>query len=226
MLNDGDKRSRLGVSHLLRHLVGMCLLLDFARLLIYILGFPYHRHTENRSLRLGAPALRLFCPLAVVLVRLPPAKVHFVTLNDTRKNHIVLSEEGTDFMEDEPRGFLCNINVAAQLTRGNAILVTADKVHSHKPLLQGKFGVLKDSPDKAGETLVAMGALELIVPVSAFVDMGAAAERAHHSLAPTLLGNEIAATLVAVEMVDERDEGVEVFKCKSHSSSCLTYTYT
>ena len=63
-----------------------------------------------------------------------------------------------------------------------------------------------------------MGALELIVSVPAFVDMGAAAERAHHSLAPTLLGNEVAATLIIVEMIDEGDKGVEMFKCKSHSS--------
>ncbi len=66
---------------------------------------------------------------------------------------------------------------------------------------------------------MAVCTLELIVTVTAFVDMGASAERAHYHIAPTLLGYEIAATLVVVEMVDEGDEGVEVFKCKSHSSS-------
>ena len=125
-------------------------------------------------------------------------------------------------MEDEPRSFLRNINVAAQLTGGNALLVAADKVHSHKPLLQRQFRILKDSPDKAGKTLMAMGALELIVSVAALIDVDATAERAHNRLAPTLLGDEIAASLVAVEVVDEGDKGVEVFKCKSHS---LRYFY-
>jgi hypothetical protein len=100
----------------------------------------------------------------------------------------------------------------------DTLLVAADKVHSHKPLLQRQFGVLKNCSDKTRETLVAVGALELIVTVTAFVDMGASAERAHYHLAPTLLGDEIAATLVVVEMVDEGDEGIEMFKCKSHSS--------
>jgi len=55
--------------------------------------------------------------------------------------------------------------------------------------------------------------------------MGSSAERAHYHLAPTLLGDKIAATPVIVEMVDERDKGVEMFKCKSYGSSYL-YTYT
>ena len=62
-----------------------------------------------------------------------------------------------------------------------------------------------------------MGTLELIVPVTAFVDMGASAERAYYHLAPTLLGYEITATLVVVEMIDEGDKGVKMFNCKSHS---------
>ena len=48
-----------------------------------------------------------------------------------------------------------------------------------------------------------MCTLELIVPVSALIDMGAAAERAHHSFSPTLLGNKVAATLVIIKMIDE-----------------------
>ena len=103
--------------------------------------------------------------------------------------------------------------------------MAADKVHSHKPLLQWQFGVLKDGSHKAGETLVAMGTLELIVTVAALIDMGASAERAHYNLAPTLLGDEITATLIIVKMIDEGDKGVEVFKCKSHSSSYL-HAYT
>ena len=61
-----------------------------------------------------------------------------------------------------------------------------------------------------------MGTLELIVPVTAFVDMGASAERTHYHLSPTLLGDEIAATLVIVKVIDEGDKGIEMFKCKSH----------
>ena len=62
---------------------------------------------------------------------------------------------------------------------------------------------------------MAVGALELIVSVTTLIDVGASAERAHYHLTPTLLGNEITATLVIVEMIDEGDKGVEMFKCKS-----------
>lgn len=48
--------------------------------------------------------------------------------------------------------------------------------------------------------------------------MGASAERAHYHLALTLLGDEVTATLIIVEMVDEGDKGIEMFKRKSHSS--------
>ena len=95
--------------------------------------------------------------------------------------------------------------------------MAADKVHSHKPLLQRQFRVLKDGSHKAGETLVTMGTLELIVPVTTLIDVRASAERTYNHLTPPLLGNEVTATLVIVEVVDEGDKGVEVFKCKSHS---------
>ena len=218
MLNNGNKGCSLGVNHLLRNLIGVRLLTNLARLLVHILGFPYHRHTEDGCLRLGAASLRLLRFLAIVLVGFPAAEIHFVTLYHTRKNHILLCEEGANLMEDKPRGFLRHINIPAQLTGRNAFFVAADKIHSHKPLLQRQFRILKDSPDKAGETLVAVGTLELIVTVTALIDMGATAERAHYHLTPTLLGNEITATLVIVEMIDEGDKGVEMFKCKSHSS--------
>ena len=63
---------------------------------------------------------------------------------------------------------------------------------------------------------MAVSTLELIVTVTALIDMGATAERAHYHLAPSLLGYEITATLVVVEMIDEGDKGVKVLKCKSH----------
>lgn len=63
-----------------------------------------------------------------------------------------------------------------------------------------------------------MGTLELIVTVTALIDMGASTERAYNGFAPALLGDEITATPVVIEMVDKGDKGIEMFKCKSHSS--------
>ena len=54
----------------------------------------------------------------------------------------------------------------------------------------------------------------------------ASAERAYYHLAPTLLGNEVTATLVTVEVIGKGDKGVEVFKCRSHSLKVFTsYLY-
>ena len=148
MLYDGDKGCSLGVSHLLRHLIGMCFLAHLTRILVDFLGFPHHRHTENGRLRLCAAPLRLLGFLAIVLVGFTPAKVHFIALYYTRKNHILLRENGANLMEDEPSGFLRHINVTAQLTGGNALLVAADKVHSHKPLLQPQNGHTTTLPQR------------------------------------------------------------------------------
>lgn len=126
MLNDRYEGCSLGVSYLLRHLIGVRLLTNLARLLVHILGFPHHRHTEDGSLRLGAASLRLLRFLAIVLVGFPAAEIHFIALNDARKNHILLCEEGTNLLEDEPRGFLRHINIPAQLTGGNTLLMAAD----------------------------------------------------------------------------------------------------
>ena len=65
---------------------------------------------------------------------------------------------------------------------------------------------------------MAISTFELIVSVTADIDVGATTVGADNHLAPTLLGDEVTATLVTIEMVDEGDKGVEVFKCKSHSS--------
>ena len=56
-----------------------------------------------------------------------------------------------------------------------------------------------------------LGTLELIVAIPADIDMGATAMGADNDLTPTLLGYEITATLVIVEMIDEGDKGIEVF---------------
>lgn len=71
-----------------------------------------------------------------------------------------------------------------------------------------------------------ISALELIVAVAADIDMGASAMGADNHLAPTLLGYEITATLVAVEVGGKGDKGIEVFKCKSHSLKVFLCIYT
>ena len=57
-----------------------------------------------------------------------------------------------------------------------------------------------------------------LVNIPLKVCLGNEVIRAHYHLAPTLLGDEVTTTLVVVEMVDEGDEGIAMFKCKSHSS--------
>ena len=169
-------------------------------------------HTEDGSLRFGGTPLSLLRLLGFVLVRLPAAKVHLIHLHLSFKGGvIVLVEEGTHLVQNVPRGLLRHLNVPCQLMRGNALLVAADKVHCHKPLLQRQFRILKDGSHKTGKPLVTLGTLELIVAIPADIDMGATAMGADNDLTPTLLGYEITATLVSVEMIDEGDKGIEVF---------------
>lgn len=99
-----------------------------------------------------------------------------------------------------------------------------DKIHNHKPLLKREFGVLKDSTNKARETLVTLTTLELIIPVGASIYVLASTERANHFTVPTLLSDEVTATLVRVEVVSEGDKGVEVLKFKIHRLS-LRFLY-
>lgn len=176
-------------------------------------------HTEYGSLRLGTPTLSFLCLLGFVLVGLPATEIHFVYLHLAFKGRsIILIEEGANLMEDVPRSFLRHFYIPCELVGGYAFLMAADKVHSHKQFLQWQFGVLKNGSDKTRETLVAVGTLELIVTVTALIDMGAAAMRADNHLTPTPLGDKVTATLVAIEMVGEGYEGIKVLKCKSHSS--------
>ena len=81
--------------------------------------------------------------------------------------------------------------------------MAADEVHRHEPFTQRQFRVLKDCTYKAGESSMAVPALELIVAIRAGIDIGGAAERTDDGVAPTLLGDEIPATLVRVEMLHE-----------------------
>ena len=182
------------------------------------LALPYH-HTEYGSLRLGTPTLSFLCLLGFVLVGFPATEIHFVYLHLAFKGRsIILIEEGAYFMENVPRCLLRYLNIPCELVGGYALLVAADKVHSHKPLLQRQFGVLKDGSDKTRETLVAISTFELIVSVTADIDVGAATVGADNHLAPALLCDKVTATLVTIEMVGEGDKGIKVLKCKSHSS--------
>ena len=102
---------------------------------------------------------------------------------------------------------------------GYTLLVRRDEIHSHEPLLKRKFGILKDSTHQARETLVAFSTFELIIPVGASVYVLTSAEGTNHLTVPTLLCDEVTATLVRVEVVSEGDEGVEVLKLKFHRLS-------
>ena len=62
---------------------------------------------------------------------------------------------------------------------------------------------MEDCAYKTGETLLAISALELIITVGAYVSMGASTERTNHITTPTLLSNEITATLVRIEVIDK-----------------------
>ena len=72
-------------------------------------------------------------------------------------------------MENEPSGFLSDVDIPCQLSRRYTLLVAADKIHSHKPLNQGYLGVLEDSTYGNSEGAVAMGAD--IFPILACVTM-------------------------------------------------------
>ena len=51
-----------------------------------------------------------------------------------------------------------------------------------------------------------MAAFELVVPIGTLIDVGTAAERAYHFAVPPLLGNEIPAVSVVVEVADKRNQ--------------------
>mgnify|MGYP003299252318 CR=1 FL=1 len=62
---------------------------------------------------------------------------------------------------------------------------------------------MEDCAYKTGETLLAVSTLELIVPVGAYISMGASTERTNHVATPTLLSDKITATLVRIEVIDK-----------------------
>ena len=65
---------------------------------------------------------------------------------------------------------------------------------------------MEDCAYKTGETLLAVSTLELIVPVGAYISMGASTERASHITTPTLLSDKITTTFVVVEVSNEGNE--------------------
>lgn len=72
-----------------------------------------------------------------------------------------------------------------------------------------------------------MAAFELIVTISASIDMLASAERADHLSMPPLLGDEVAAAPLRIEMIYERNERIEVSEFKFHDLSyVLVFIYT
>ena len=62
---------------------------------------------------------------------------------------------------------------------------------------------MEDCAYKTGETLLAVSTFELIVTIGTYVSMGTSTERTNHIVTPTLLSDEITATLVRIEVIDE-----------------------
>ena len=167
-------------------------------------------HSEDRSLGLHTAALVALSALAFVLVRLASAEVHLVHFNLALKGRrVVLCVECADLVENEPRGLLRHMNVAAKLMGGYSLLVRRDKVHSHKPLDEGNLSVLKDSPNGFREVVIASGAHEsTIFPA---VTMAMTAVRTNHiTVRPTGLCDGCLAFGRSVKVKGDFHEGVEV----------------
>ena len=62
---------------------------------------------------------------------------------------------------------------------------------------------MEDCTYEARETFLAISTFELIVTIGAYVSVGASTERTYHVTTPTLLSDEITATLVRIEVIDE-----------------------
>lgn len=218
MTDNGNDCRRLGVSHPLRNFVGMRLFLNFTSLLVYLFGFPLHSHTEYGSLRLGS-ALSAPGFLRFVLVGFTSTKVHFVTLHNTRKdNIIVLFEESTHLMQNEPSGFLRYGDIRSQLNGGNAFLVAGDKIHGEKPLHKRNLGILEDSTYGNGEVRLAVAAMES--SVSTADAMVLPAERTYNViLVPTGLKDSLATLVLGVEVRSEFVYAVELAEVNHKSQA-------
>ena len=69
--------------------------------------------------------------------------------------------------------------------------------------MEWEFGIMEDCTNKTGETFLAVSTLELIVPIRTYVSMCTSTERTYYATTPTLLSDEITATLVIIEVSNE-----------------------
>lgn len=182
---------------------------------IEIGGFlePHHGHAENRGLGLGAAALGLLSFLGGVLVRLPAAKVHFVTFDNTMEAvvGIILCKERAHFMQDEPSSFLRNVNIGGKLHGRNAFLVARNEVHGKEPLHKGNLRVLENSAYSDGE--IALAVRTAITAVLAFYAVVSTAVGAYNiTVSPTAVTDGAAATFLAVEVGGKFEDAIEMYK--------------
>lgn len=184
-------------------------------------------HTEDRGLGLGGTTLRILCPLGFVLVGLTATKVHLINLHLTVKDgRIVLMVEGTNLMEDIPSGLLRDMNITAQLRRGNTFLVRGNEIHRNEPLAEGYLGILEDGSDQDREMGLAMTAMETTIGSDGAMVL--TAERANNILlVPTGLKDGLTAFLLGGEVIGEFEDRVESSEVnhKAQVSRFLYYLY-
>jgi hypothetical protein len=128
-------------------------------------------------------------------------------------------------MQHEPSSLLGNMDVSTKLMGRDTLLMATDKVHSHEPLLQWEFGILKDCAYQAGKPFLAVTTFELVVTIGAGIDMYRTTERADNHLMPSLFSNEIPTSFIIVKMIGKGNKGIKVFKFKFHSLSGLLHHY-
>lgn len=184
-------------------------------------------HTEDGSLGLGAAALGILRFLGFVLVGLTATKVHLIHFHLAFKDgSIVLMVESTDLMENIPSGLLRDVDITAQLRRGNTLLVRRDEIHRNEPLAEGYLGVFKDGSHKDGEVRLAVTAMETTIGTA--YAMVLTAERTYDILlVPTGFKDGLAAFLLGREVIGQFEDRVESSEInhKAQVSRLLYYLY-
>ena len=128
-------------------------------------------------------------------------------------------------MQHVPCRGLRHLDVTAQLMRGNALLVAADKVHGHEPLDEGHLCPLEYSPDKAGEVVQARLAAEApVLPDLTLVRSAVGAD--YVAVRPTALDNGLAARFLRVEVRGKGDDVVEFAEVYHSSLHIVVYCIT
>lgn len=126
--------------------------------------FPATLDKRNDLVHLGVSAAtpRPFATLAANLAGLG-AKVCLVGLYDlaatTKRTTVNLGHRLAQTMLHEPGGLVSYAQRAVQLVGAHALFAGGHQVSRQNPLVQGKFGVLKDGPDGHRKGLVAVLAL-------------------------------------------------------------------